>query len=71
MISKPTHHDSHLKSTDELENGVGTKQNTLLEACGIEFLDQIGENGHDQCIIHRVHKVCNVGNNDDALLFRR
>ena len=37
--------------TNELENGVGTEQNTFFHGSGVEFLDQVREDGNDERVI--------------------
>ena len=57
--------------TDQLGNGMRTKENTLLHSGGIELHRQVGKNGDDDREVHHIHEDSDVGNHDDLLLLRR
>ena len=56
--------------TNQLGNGVRTKENTLLHGGGIELHRQVGENGDDDREVHHVHEDGDVGNHEDLLLLQ-
>ena len=76
-IAERTHDEQTYSSgsssghTDQLGNGIRTKENTLLHSGGIEFHRQVGKNGDDDREVHHIHKDCDIGNHDDLLLLQR
>ena len=71
MISRPTPKEALSGHTDQLGDGIRTKENTLLHSGGIELHRQVGKNRDDNREVHHVHEDSDEGNHDDLLLLRR
>lgn len=71
MTSRPIRQEVSSGHTDQLGNGIRTKENTLLHSGGIEFHRQVGKNGDDDREVHHVHEDSDIGNHDDLLLLQR
>ena len=71
MISRPTPKEALSGHTDQLGDGIRTKENTLLHSGGIELHRQVRKNRDDDREVHHVHEDSDIGNHDDLLLLQR
>ena len=52
--------------TDELEDGVGTEQNSLLHTGGVQFVDQVRQDRYNQSVVHTIKETGDECHDDDG-----